>query len=114
MVARSQGGGRSTKCDLDGRKTNPYRPATSQQQEVPAGTAIAARGYRRVPGLGGAPENELAGDPIHQHWAPVFGRRKEDSGKILMITHLRQLNSAWAQPAYSKSTTGKPSGSACH
>jgi len=31
-------------------------------------------------------------------WAPVFGRRKADSGNIRMITDLRLLNSAWAQP----------------
>jgi len=70
MVEGSRGGGRSTKCDSNGRKANPYRPATSQQQEVPAGTAIAELGHRRVPGLGGAPENEPAGDPINQALRP--------------------------------------------
>jgi len=41
MGARSRAGGRCTKCDPDGRKTKLYRPATSQQQEVPACTAMA-------------------------------------------------------------------------
>jgi len=30
-----------------------------------------------------------------RHWSLVFGRRKADSGKIRMMTDLRQLNSAW-------------------
>jgi len=82
MVARSRGGGRSAKCDSGGRKTNPYRVATSQKQEVPAGTAIAERGQRRVPGLGGALENEPAGDPINQALVPSIrstqgGQRKD-------------------------------------
>jgi len=33
-----------------------------------------------------------------RHWSPVFGRRKADSGKIRMITDLRQINSSWVQP----------------
>jgi len=98
MVARSRVGGRSTKRDSDRRKTNPYRPATSQQQEVPAGTVTAERAIAEYLALGvlrrmSQPETQLT-----WHWAPVFGRRKVDSGKIRMITHLRQLNSAWAQP----------------
>jgi len=69
MVARSRGGGRSCKCESSGRKTNPYRPATSKQQEVHAGTAMAERGHRRVPHLGIAPENEPAG-AINQALGP--------------------------------------------
>jgi len=34
----------------------------------------------------------------NRHWSPVSGRRKAESGKIRMITDLRQLNSAWVQP----------------
>jgi len=33
-----------------------------------------------------------------RHWAPILGRRKSDSGKNRIITDLRQLNSARAQP----------------
>jgi len=54
MEARSRGGVRLSKCNLGGAKTGPHRPATSQQPEVPEGTAIAERGHRRVPDLGGA------------------------------------------------------------
>jgi len=73
MVARSRGGGRfirSSQRDSSGRKTNPYRPATGKQQDVPAGIAIAERGHRGVPGLGGTPKNEPAGDPINQALGP--------------------------------------------
>jgi len=79
MVARSRGGGRSSMCNSSGRKTNPYRPATSQQQEVPACTAIAERGHRGVPRLGGDPENEPAGDPIYQALGPII--RRTQSGE---------------------------------
>jgi len=115
MVARSRGGGRSAKCDSGGRKTNPYRPATSQQQEVPAGTAIAQRGHRRVPRLGGAPENEPARGPIIQALVPSIrsaqsGQRKDPNDHRSPAIKLR-LGST---PQNSKPTAGKPWGSSCH
>jgi len=70
MVARSRGGDRSTKCHSGGRKAKPHRPVTSQKLEMPAGTGIAERSHRRVPGLGGATEDESAGDPINQALVP--------------------------------------------
>jgi len=84
MVARSRFGGQSTKCDSDGRKTNPYRPATSHKQEVHAGTPLHERGHRRVPDLGGAPESEPAGGPINQALGPSIrstqgGQRKDSN-----------------------------------
>jgi len=102
MVARSPGGGRFTTCNSIESKPNPHRPATSQQPGVPAGTAIAERGHRRVPGLGGAPEDEPAGDPSNRHCSLVFGRRRADSLKIRMSTDLRELHSAWVQPPKTK------------
>jgi len=70
IVERSRGGGRFTKCNSSGAKPDPQRHAASQQPEVPAGTNIAERGHRIVPDLGGAPEDEPAGDPKKQALVP--------------------------------------------
>jgi len=89
MVPRSRGGGRSTKCDPDGRTTNPYRPRAPPLLNEAIAEYLALSVLRRM----NKPETQST-----RHWALVFGRRKSDSGKIRMITDLRQLNSAWAQP----------------
>jgi len=110
MVARSRGVCRSSKCDSSGRKTNPYRPPTSQQQESPACTAIAERGHRRVTALGVLRRMSQPETQSTRHWAPVFGRHKAASGEIRMITDLRQLNSAWVQPPKFKTDNWHPVG----
>jgi len=97
MVARSQGGGRFIKCSSSGGQAKPHNPATSQQPEVPTGTAIIERGHRGVPKLGGAPEDDPAGDPINQALGPSVwptqSRQREKSNGHRFATITFRLGS---------------------
>jgi len=64
---------------------------------VPAGTAIIERGHRGVPGLGGAPEDEPAGDPTNQALVPTVwptqGGRRENWNNRRFTTKVFYLGS---------------------
>jgi len=78
------------KCNSSRGKTKPHRTATSKQPEVPAGTAIAERGHRRVPGLGGAQEDGPAVNLINQALVPgvrpTQGGNRENSNNHRFAT----------------------------
>jgi len=69
-------------------------------------TAHSRRCPRAPPSLNGAIAEYLALGVLRmmsqqkaqttRHWSPVFGRRKADSGKLRVITDLRQQKSAWS------------------
>jgi len=72
------------------------QPANSRR--CPRISPIIERGHRGVPGLGALRRMTQQETQTNRHWSPVFGGRKTDSGKVQMISVLRQLNFAWVQP----------------